>query len=152
VRQLENLVFVVLICSLLACALFLRQVSRLRPPQLPPPSPAAQSRETIDKLPAILSTAQLPPMELPEDRNLFKLPWSDVVDETPPPPPPETPISLSTLVWSQVNPIAVINGEILTVGETDSKGEFTVEAITEASVQVRRTRNQKTVLLVPSED
>jgi hypothetical protein len=151
VRQIENLVFIILIGCLLICALFWRQVSRLQLPKQPPLSPAAQSRETIEKLPSVLSAAQLASVEPPKGRDVFNPPWSDE-DKTPPKPPrPEDPIILSTIVWSQTHPpMAVINGEILSVGDTDSKSEFIVEAINRESVQVRRIKNQKTVLLVPS--
>ena len=143
-KQTENLIFLILIVCLGACAFFWHQISQLELPQQAPMMPAEQSREAAELAPQGLSIAQLPPVNLGA-RDVFKLPWKKK-DSTPPPKEP-VPI-LSSIVWSRTKPLAVINGEILAKGEIDSTSDFKVESITRDSVQVRRLTNEKTVLLV----
>ena len=78
-----------------------------------------------------------PLFDLPGDRNIFKSPWKEedgkVVEETTTLQKPH----LSTICWSDELPLAVIDGEILTKGDEDSKFQFRVETIARDGVGIR---------------
>ncbi|MCZ6676879.1 MAG: hypothetical protein O7E52_06480 [Candidatus Poribacteria bacterium] len=145
-RNIENLIFVILVGCLFICALFWRESSKIQTTQKALPPLTAQSQEDIATLPQILSFTKLPPLELRRGRDIFKLPWRKE-GKPQAAPPAEKPAILSTIVWSATNPLSVINGEILAVGETDSESLFKVESITRDSVRIRRISNRKTVVL-----
>ena len=145
-RHIENLIFVVLIFCIFIGARFWYQVSRIAPPQSAPAAVAAPPK-TSETLPLVLSILQLPPISLPTNRDIFQLPWRKEDNIPLPPPPEEKKPFLSTIVWSDAAPRAIINGEILALGEIDSQSQFRVESITREHVQVHRIKDKKSLRL-----
>ena len=109
--------------------------------------PVTLSRETLNTLPQMFSLTQLPSVELPGRRDIFKPPWRKKKISPSQVRPAEKLPMLSTIVWSQTNPMAVIDDQILAAGEKDSTSQFKVETINRKSVQIRYIRNQKVVVL-----
>ena len=103
-----------------------------------------------DTLPPVLSLTQLPLIAPLGGRDIFKLPGETEADNQrlPLSPHPEEPQPiLSSIVWGDTEPLAVIDGEILGLGETDAQSRFRVETITPNYVQIRRIEGKKMLRL-----
>jgi len=89
-------------------------------------------------------------VDLPNDRNIFKSPWKEdnKAVETATLQKPH----LSTICWSDKLSLAIINGEILTEKEKDSKFQFKVETITHDKVGIRFIGHGEYVWLLPPSD
>jgi hypothetical protein len=97
-------------------------------------------------------------VELTFGRNIFKSPHfspprikSELQKPVSPKVVPKTTLEeklkLSTIFWSQESPTAIINDEILTEGEEDSKLQFEVEKITRERVGIRFLDDRRFVWL-----
>ena len=91
----------------------------------------------------------MPPTDLPEGRDVFQLPKGKK-DTIPPVLPEKKEPILSTIVWSEAEPLVVIDGEILALGKMDKKSRFRVETITREYVQIRLIEDKKLLTLTLS--
>jgi hypothetical protein len=134
-KRIDNIIFVILIFCLSICGFWLYQLSQYKLPQV-------VLEETVPHITTI-STFEAPPsqqlVDLPHDRNIFKLPWtedqmnSEIFEEVTTFQNPH----LSTICWIDELPLAIINGEVLKKEDEDSKSQFRVETITRDKVGIR---------------
>jgi hypothetical protein len=145
--KIENAMFIILIFCLLICALFWRQLSQFNKLPTTPPSPPIQPPPppTEDGI-----KRDIPTVELPGGRDVFKLPWQNGDKEPTPAPIVRPTLTLSTIIfWNSQSPLAIINGEILTKGDKDSKSQFRVDTITRDKVGIRFIDDGTYVWLTP---
>lgn len=144
-KRIDNIIFVILIFCFVICGFWLYQLYQYKPPQMTVAKKILQTR-SISTLEA---PTPKPLVDLPSDRNIFKSPWkaeeidTTVVEETTTLQKPH----LSTICWVDEIPLAIINGEMLSKGDEDSKSQFQVENITRDRVGIRFIRNGEYVWL-----
>lgn len=156
----ENIIFVILILSVLICALFWHQLSHFdqlnistqlstvelnlesRLPFVSEESTLSEEKEAVSTESRQAEAARY------DGRDVFKLPWrEEKKTDAPATKPSQSRVKrpelyLSTICWSEApegddySPLAVINGEILGKGNKDSKSQFRVEVIKRDKVRI----------------